>query len=81
MTMPPPGSAMGGIHESGSFVSRLSAEAHAAQEDSGGGGAGNEGVHHQIARMHQPVKIIHKDHDAVTAFCINKVRPVNLHLI
>ena len=66
----PPGSAMGGMHESGSFVSRLSAEAHQGQED---GGAG-EGPHHQIARMHQPVKIIHKDHDAVTAFCINKVK-------
>ena len=24
--------------------------------------------------MQDPVKIIHKEHDAVTAFCINKVR-------
>lgn len=27
----------------------------------------------QIVRMHQPVKIIHKEHDAITSFCINKV--------
>ena len=27
----------------------------------------------QLARMQQPVKIIHKEQDAVTAFCINKV--------
>ncbi len=26
--------------------------------------------------MQDPVKIIHKDHDAVTAFCINKVRKI-----
>lgn len=71
------------MHESGSFVSRLSAEANAAAAASNAGpddihldvhGASAYGLaHHQIARMHQPVKIIHKDHDAVTAFCINKV--------
>ena len=27
----------------------------------------------QMARMQEAVKIIHKEHDAVTAFCINKV--------
>ena len=30
-------------------------------------------VGHQLARMQQPVKVIHKEHEAVTAFCINKV--------
>ena len=29
--------------------------------------------HSQLAKMHQPVKIIHKEHDAISAFCINKV--------
>ena len=27
----------------------------------------------QLARMQQPVKIIHKEQEAVTSFCINKV--------
>jgi hypothetical protein len=27
----------------------------------------------QMARIYHPVKIIHKEHDAITAFCINKV--------
>ena len=30
-------------------------------------------VGQQLARMQQPVKVIHKEHEAVTAFCINKV--------
>lgn len=30
-------------------------------------------AYQQIARMHQPVKVIHKEHDAITSFCINKV--------
>ena len=68
----------GGIPESQSYVSRLSAEAAAAAVVDGGDGsmaaaAAGEYVHTQVARMLQPVKIIHKDHDAVTAFCINKV--------
>ena len=32
-----------------------------------------DSAYQQITRMHQPVKIIHKEHDAVTSFCINKV--------
>ncbi len=28
----------------------------------------------QVARMHKPVKVIHRDHEAITAFCINKVK-------
>ena len=31
-------------------------------------------TYRQIARMNQPVKIIHKEHDAITSFCINKVK-------
>ena len=27
----------------------------------------------QMARVYHPVKIIHKEHDAISAFCINKV--------
>ena len=67
--------------ESQSYMSRLSVEAAAAAAaasatvvDDGGSLTAGEYVHTQVARMHQPVKIIHKDHDAVTAFCINKVR-------
>ena len=64
----------GGIPESQSYVSRLSAEAAAAAVvDGGDGSMAGEYVHTQVARMLQSVKIIHKDHDAVTAFCINKV--------
>ena len=33
-----------------------------------------DSAYQQIARMHQPVKIIHKEHDAITSFCINKVK-------
>ena len=68
-----------GMPESQSYMSRLSVEAAAAAAasatvaDDGGALATGEYVHTQVARMHQPVKIIHKDHDAVTAFCINKV--------
>ena len=68
-----------GIPESQSYMSRLSVEAAAAAAAASGTGvddgsiAAGEYVHTQVARMHQPVKIIHKDHDAVTAFCINKV--------
>jgi hypothetical protein len=76
-----PGRAGGGgltIPESQSYVSRLSLEAAAAAAAAHGGDGGcltssGDSVHIQLARMHQPVKIIHKDHDAVTAFCINKV--------
>ena len=32
-----------------------------------------DSAYQQITRMHQPVKIIHKEHEAVTSFCINKV--------
>ena len=32
-----------------------------------------DSAYQQITRMHQPVKIIHKEHDAITSFCINKV--------
>ena len=32
-----------------------------------------DSAYQQIARMHQPVKIIHKEHDAITSFCINNV--------
>ena len=32
-----------------------------------------DSAYQQLARMHQPVKIIHKEHDAITSFCINKV--------
>ncbi len=68
------------LPESQSYVSRLSLEAAtaaaaAAGDDSFnyGGAGGGDPASVQIARMHQPVKIIHKEHDAVTAFCINKV--------
>ena len=39
-----------------------------------------DSAYQQIARMHQPVKIIHKEHDAITSFCINKVK-IALHYI
>jgi len=40
--------------------------------------AGAAGTYHearkeQMRRMVDPVKVIHKEHDAITAFCINKV--------
>ena len=69
-----------GMPESQSYMSRLSVEAAAAAASAtvtdDGALATGEYVHTQVARMHQPVKIIHKDHDAVTAFCINKVGPL-----
>ena len=37
------------------------------------GGEDNTDAGGQIMKMQQPVKVIHKDHDAITAFCINKV--------
>ena len=66
------------LAESQSYMSRLSVEAAAAAavsalDDGSIAAAAGEYVHTQVARMLQPVKIIHKDHDAVTAFCINKV--------
>ncbi len=54
------------LPESQSFVTKLgeggaeSSEVSAAQQ-------------FQLARMQEPVKVIHKDRDAITAFCINKV--------
>ena len=39
----------------------------------GGGLAEDNTDAGQIMKMQQPVKVIHKDHDAITAFCINKV--------
>ena len=71
------------VPESQSYMSRLSVEAAAAAAAAAASATAEDGsiatgefVHTQVARMHQPVKIIHKDHDAVTAFCINKVGPL-----
>ena len=41
--------------------------------DSGAADDLPDGGHAQLAKMQQPVKVIHKEHDAITAFCINKV--------
>eukprot|EP00094_Tigriopus_californicus_P002839 TCALIF_02737-PA protein Name:"Similar to DMXL1 DmX-like protein 1 (Homo sapiens)" AED:0.22 eAED:0.22 QI:0/0.72/0.68/1/1/1/19/158/2211 len=60
--------------ESQSYVSRLSAEAvlSVVDEAAPAGEAGTMFMH-QVAKMNLPVKIIHRDHEAITAFCINKV--------
>ena len=72
------------VPESQSYMSRLSVEAAAAAAAAAASATAEDGsiatgefVHTQVARMHQPVKIIHKAHDAVTAFCINKVSSIS----
>lgn len=62
------------LPESQSYVSRLSAEAAMSVVDEAAptSEAGTMFMH-QVAKMNQPVKIIHRDHEAITAFCINKV--------
>lgn len=61
------------LPESQSYVSRLSAEAAAETASAGYYDQPQSLQAMQLARMQEPVKIIHKEHDAVTAFCINKV--------
>jgi hypothetical protein len=63
------------MSESQSVISRLSAEAAGLEAPMDGL---NEALTFQLARMNQPVKIIHKDHESVTAFCINKVKKYHL---
>jgi len=57
------------LHESASFIS----DANTAIAATGDEDQLAVAVGLQLERMKQPVKIIHKEQDAVTAFCINKV--------
>jgi hypothetical protein len=57
------------IHESQSFISDSNTAIAAGGDEEQLAAA----VGLQLARMQQPVKVIHKEHEAVTAFCINKV--------
>ena len=57
------------IPESQSFISDTNTAIAASGDEEHLAAA----VGHQLARMQQPVKVIHKEHEAVTAFCINKV--------
>ena len=57
------------LPESASFISDANtAIAAIGDEDQLAAAVGQ-----QLARMQQPVKVIHKEHEAITAFCINKV--------
>lgn len=57
------------LTESASFISDVNtAIAALGDEDQLAAAVGQ-----QLARMQQPVKVIHKEHEAITAFCINKV--------
>ena len=57
------------LPESASFISDANTAIAALEDEEQLANA----VGHQLARMQQPVKVIHKEHEAVTAFCINKV--------
>ena len=66
-------SARPALPESQSYLSRLSAEQANPELLGNLGDNMNEAIAAQVACMNQPVKIIHKEHESVTAFCINKV--------
>ena len=57
------------MHESSSFISDTNTAIAAMGDEEQLAMA----VGLQLARMQQPVKVIHKEHEAITAFCINKV--------
>jgi hypothetical protein len=71
-----------GMVESQSYVSRMS-DVDAADGYSTVAAAAQataDGMQHHATRLQQPVKIIHKEHEAITAFCINKVRQITISL-